>query len=96
MAAELVPERIWAWTAAPSATTSSGLSSVWSGLPLKSVETRVRTAGMRVEPPTITIWSIWEGSRPGVAEGLANRCCGAGDDGGDEFVELGVRVISRA
>ncbi len=57
------PARMLAWTAAPRATTSSGLSSVCGFLPRaerpKSWSTSVRTAGMRVEPPTRTTSSIW-------------------------------------
>ena len=51
------PDRIAACTAAPSATTSSGLSSVW-GFERNSFSTAERTSGMRVDPPTITTSSI--------------------------------------
>ena len=47
-----------AWTAAPMATTSSGLTDLLGSLPVISL-TRSLTAGMRVEPPTMTTWSIW-------------------------------------
>ncbi len=56
------PARMSACTAAPSATTSSGLSSMWGFLPraerLKRLSTSWRTAGMRVDPPTRTTSSI--------------------------------------
>ena len=51
------PERMPACTAAPSATTSSGFSSV-CGLARNSASTAARTSGMRVDPPTITTSSI--------------------------------------
>jgi hypothetical protein len=47
------PARIWACTAAPSATTSSGFRRL-CGVRPKSASTRRRTSGMRVEPPTST------------------------------------------
>ena len=59
----LPPAMISAWTAAPSATTSSGFSSVWGTRP-KSSCTRSRTSGIRVEPPTITTSSISMGLKP--------------------------------
>ncbi len=66
-----------AWTAAPRATTSSGLSSVWGFLPRasssKSSSTSARTAGMRVEPPTMTTSSICSGRDAGVFERLLDR-----------------------
>mmetsp|Transcript_6690 Transcript_6690/g.27253 ORF Transcript_6690/g.27253 Transcript_6690/m.27253 type:complete len:316 (+) Transcript_6690:742-1689(+) len=45
------PPRTPAWTAAPSATTSSGLTDMLGSFPV-SFLTSSRTAGMRVEPPT--------------------------------------------
>ncbi len=46
-----------AWTAAPMATTSSGLTPLWGSLPVRLC-TRSWMAGMRVEPPTSTTWSM--------------------------------------
>src|SRR5207247_1438760 len=51
------PARICAWTAAPSATTSSGLSWLCGVLP-NSSRTRRRRSGTRVEPPTRTTSSM--------------------------------------
>ena len=52
-----------AWIAAPTATTSSGLTPLCGSLPTISL-TFSCTAGMRVMPPTRTTWSIFEGSSP--------------------------------
>lgn len=46
-----------AWTAAPTATTSSGFT-VWLGALPSKRSTRAWTAGIRVDPPTKTFWSI--------------------------------------
>ena len=46
-----------ACTAAPMATTSSGLTPLWASLPV-ICWTSSWTAGMRVEPPTSTTWSM--------------------------------------
>ncbi len=51
------PARTPAWMAAPTATTSSGLTPRCGSLPVSSL-TFSWTAGMRVMPPTITTWSI--------------------------------------
>ena len=71
------PERMPACTAAPSATTSSGFSSV-CGLARNSVSTALRTSGMRVEPPTSTTSSICSTRDAGVRDALAarRRACG--------------------
>ena len=45
------------WMAAPTATTSSGLTPLCGSLPISSL-TFACTAGMRVMPPTSTTWSI--------------------------------------
>ena len=58
--------RMSACTAAPSATTSSGLSSLCGVRPNSSPTSR-RTSGMRVEPPTSTTSSICDASRPASA-----------------------------
>ena len=46
-----------AWTAAPRATTSSGLTPLWASFPVR-VWTSSWTAGIRVDPPTSTTWSM--------------------------------------
>ncbi len=46
-----------AWMAAPTATTSSGLTPRCGSLPVRSL-TFSWTAGMRVMPPTMTTWSM--------------------------------------
>ena len=74
------PARMLACTAAPSATTSSGLSSVCGCLPRaassKSSLTSCCTRGMRVDPPTSTTSSISVGREAGIAQ-----CLAAGLDG---------------
>ena len=51
------------WIAAPTATTSSGLTPLCGSLPISSL-TLSTTAGMRVMPPTSTTWSIFDLSMP--------------------------------
>ena len=51
------PERTPAWTAAPSATTSSGFTPRFGSLPKNSLTVSC-TIGMRVEPPTRTTSSM--------------------------------------
>jgi hypothetical protein len=58
-----VPDRMSAWIAAPRATTSSGSMSVSGGRP-NSFSANARTAGIRVEPPTITTPSSSFGRTP--------------------------------
>jgi len=53
------PPRTPAWMAAPTATTSSGLTPLWGSL-LNSRRTISCTAGMRVMPPTMTTSLISE------------------------------------
>ena len=60
------PLRTPAWIAAPTATTSSGLTPWCGSLPISSL-TFSCTAGMRVMPPTSTTWSIFAGSSPASA-----------------------------
>ena len=55
-----------AWIAAPTATTSSGLTPLCGSLP-NSSRTTCCTRGMRVEPPTRTTSSIFDGSSPASA-----------------------------
>jgi hypothetical protein len=57
---------MWAWIAAPTATTSSGFSSACGGR-RNSSSTDRRTSGMRVDPPTSTASSICDGSTPASA-----------------------------
>ena len=52
------PLRTPAWRAAPTATTSSGLTPLLGSLPPVSFLTSSATAGMRVEPPTSTTWAM--------------------------------------
>ena len=63
------PARICAWTAAPSATTSSGFSWLCGILP-KSSCTRRRTRGTRVDPPTRTTSSMSAGASPASASAI--------------------------
>ena len=53
-----------AWRAAPTATTSSGFTDLLGSLPPVSSLTTSVTAGMRVEPPTRTTWSMSETLMP--------------------------------
>ena len=55
-----------AWIAAPTATTSSGFTPLCGSLPNSSL-TICCTRGMRVEPPTSTTSSIFDGSTPASA-----------------------------
>ena len=52
-----------AWMAAPTATTSSGLTPLCGSLPVRLC-TSSWMAGMRVEPPTRTTWSMSAFVRP--------------------------------
>src|SRR5262249_46038722 len=65
------------WTAAPTATTSSGLTPLCGSLP-KYSRTSCCTFGIRVEPPTSTTSSIFFGSTPASASacftGAIVRC----------------------
>ena len=66
------PFKTPAWIAAPTATTSSGLTPRCGSLPISS-ETFSWTAGMRVMPPTRTTWSIAAASSP-----ASTRACFVG------------------
>ena len=80
-----------AWMAAPTATTSSGLTPRCGSLPVSSL-TFSWTAGMRVMPPTSTTWSIvLDALVLGVVERLADRADDALDQRPAELVELGAR-----
>ncbi len=93
MAAFSVPLRIWAWTAAPRATTSSGFSSVWSlrlrASRSKSCVTSARTAGDARAAADHHYFVDLVGGQLRVFEGLLYGRGGAGDDGRDELLELG-------
>ena len=58
------PLRTPAWSAAPTATTSSGLTPLLGSLPPSSSLTTSVTAGIRVEPPTRTTWSMLATATP--------------------------------
>ncbi len=60
------PPRMPPWTAAPTATTSSGFTPLW-GSRAKIWRTISCTRGMRVEPPTSTTSSMSFGARPASA-----------------------------
>ncbi len=81
-----------ACTAAPTATTSSGFTPLCGSLPNSSL-TIAWTFGMRVDPPTSTTSSIFDGSRPASAS-----ACLVGADGLlqqilDELLELRPRQL---
>ena len=61
------PPRTPAWIAAPTATTSSGLTPLCGSLPLKIFLTASTTAGMRVMPPTRMTSSMSPGCMPASA-----------------------------
>ena len=80
-----------AWIAAPTATTSSGLTPRCGSLPVSSL-TFSCTAGMRVMPPTRTTWSIVRRALVlGVVERLAHRRDDAVEQVGRELAELAAR-----
>ena len=81
-----------AWTAAPMATTSSGLTPLWGSLPV-SDWTRSWMAGIRVEPPTSTTWSMSEVLQAGVLDGRLERALAGVDQVGGQLVELGPRQL---
>ena len=84
------PESTPACTAAPSATTSSGLTPLCGSLPKNSLTTCC-TFGMRVEPPTSTTSAISDGLLVGVGERLLGRLDGALDEVVDHLLELRAR-----
>ena len=69
------PVRTAPWMAAPTATTSSGLTPLCGSLPKISL-TICWTRGMRVEPPTSTTSSMSDGLELGVLQGLQDRARG--------------------
>ena len=85
------PARTPAWIAAPTATTSSGLTPRCGSLPPNICLTASMTAGMRVMPPTSTTSSISDRLEARVAQGLADRPARLVDQVGDQVFELGAR-----
>ncbi len=85
------PARTPAWMAAPTATTSSGLTPLLGSLPPKSALTASTTAGMRVMPPTRMTSSISDGLRPASLSADEDRLLGLVDEVGHEVVQLGAR-----
>ena len=78
------------WIAAPAATTSSGFTLLFGGLPKISSTLRC-TAGMRVMPPTRITSSISLAGEARVVERLLARLDQAVDQVGDQLLELGAR-----
>ena len=78
------------WTAAPIATTSSGLTPLCGSF-LKKSFTSCCTFGMRVEPPTSTTSSIFAGSTPASASAWLHRRHRPLQQVVDELLELGAR-----
>ena len=86
------PERTPPWTAAPSATTSSGFT-LRFGSRLKNSLTFACTIGMRVEPPTrTTSWMSFD-LLAGVGQRLLARLHRARDDVLDHLLELAARQL---
>ena len=84
------PPRTPAWMAAPTATTSSGLTPLCGSLPANIALTASITAGMRVMPPTRITSSMSVGLSAGV--GRAPACTGPAvlaDQVGDQVLQLG-------
>ena len=79
-----------AWIAAPTATTSSGLTPWCGSLPVSSL-TFSCTAGMRVMPPTRTTWSMPSLADAGVLHRLLGRADGAVEQVGGQLVQLRAR-----
>ncbi len=79
------------WIAAPTATTSSGLTPLWGSLPPNSSLTTSCTLGMRVEPPTSTTSSIFVGSSLASLSAWLHRALDALDQRVDQLLELGSR-----
>ena len=77
-----------AWTAAPMATTSSGLTPL-CGLLARELLDQVATAGMRVEPPTRMTWSRSPSARPASLKRLLERDPAALEQVGGQLLELG-------
>ena len=86
------PLRTPAWMAAPTATTSSGLTPLCGSLPISSL-TFSCTAGMRVMPPTRTTWSIVGRVEARVGERLLRRADRPLEQVGGQLVELRAREL---
>ena len=82
------PPRTPAWIAAPTATTSSGLTPLCGSLPLNCFLTASTTAGMRVMPPTRITSSISAGFMLASASAFFTGSDVAVDEVGDEILEL--------
>ena len=78
------------WMAAPTATTSSGLTPLCGSLPMSCL-TFSCTAGTRVMPPTRMTWSMSPLLEAGVLDGAVDRRHDALDQVVRELVELGPR-----
>src|ERR1700730_9431076 len=80
--------------AAPTATTSSGFTPLCGSLPVSS-RTRSTTAGMRVEPPTRMMWSIWSLLRPASRIACSNgpRHAARREGVGGHLLELRAREL---
>ena len=78
-----------AWMAAPTATTSSGLTPLWGSLPPSRSLTSSWITGMRVEPPTSTTSSICCGVRLASFERRQERSAAALGQVGRQRLELG-------
>ena len=83
-----------ACTAAPMATTSSGLTPLCGSLP-KNCLTSSCTFGMRVMPPTSTTSLICPAASPRVLQGLLARLDGALDQVVDQRFVFGARQLQR-
>ena len=86
------PDSTWPWIAAPTATASSGLTSLRGSLPKNSL-TFSCTFGMRVMPPTRITSSMSVDLDAGVLDRDAARLDGALDQLLDQRFELGARQL---
>ena len=86
------PESTPAWTAAPSATTSSGFTPLCGSLPKNSFTTFC-TIGMRVEPPTSTTSSMSEAFLPASASAFLVGSIVSLDQVAHQLLQLGPRQL---
>ncbi len=84
-----------AWIAAPTATTSSGLTPLCGSLPPNIFFTASTTAGMRVMPPTRITSSMSAGFMPASASAFLHRLGGLRHEIGDEVIQLGTREVEH-
>ena len=89
------PDSTPAWMAAPTATTSSGLTPLWGSLPKNSF-TSSWTFGMRVEPPTSTTSSIWDVWTPASFRHWRHRAHRLLEEVAHELLELRPGQLQRA